>query len=175
MDAIFDSWLETQHSEGMALAAASDRLALQPGAEAPPREYLAHFDCRTVVKSGAVVKVWDGGCTALVRFPADYLRVVNPAWVVALLRPARIHHPNVAPPAICLGHISPGTPLVELLHQIHDILTFHKVTPREDDALDREACAWARANLQRFPVDDRPLRRRALELDLSPITPEAGA
>jgi hypothetical protein len=35
---------------------------------------------------------------------------------------------------------------------------------REDDALNKAACAWAREHQDRFPVDRRPLRRRQLEL-----------
>jgi hypothetical protein len=34
---------------------------------------------------------------------------------------------------------------------------------REDDALNRHACAWARKNASRFPIDDRPMMRRRLE------------
>ena len=33
---------------------------------------------------------------------------------------------------------------------------------REDDALNREACAWARHHADRYPVDRRPLKRRTL-------------
>ena len=37
MDRIFQSWLERQHEEGVALAAASDVLSLFPETELPPR------------------------------------------------------------------------------------------------------------------------------------------
>jgi hypothetical protein len=42
------------------------------------------------------------------------------------------------------------------------ITSYQKVTMREDDALDRDACAWARRNQFRFPVDDRGMTRRAV-------------
>ncbi|HVR30785.1 MAG TPA: hypothetical protein VMS86_14780 [Thermoanaerobaculia bacterium] len=45
---------------------------------------------------------------------------------------------------------------------------------REDDALNREACVWARANQHRFPLDRRPLKRRALRFELRPMAVEPG-
>jgi hypothetical protein len=38
---------------------------------------------------------------------------------------------------------------------------------REDDALNHVACVWARANQSRFPIDPRPLRRRAARFNVS--------
>jgi hypothetical protein len=60
-------------------------------------------------------------------------------------------------------------PLVDLLYQVYEILTYQKLTPREDDALNKEACHWARANQKRFPIDRRPLKRRSLALEVEPI------
>jgi hypothetical protein len=51
---------------------------------------------------------------------------------------------------------------VELLFRTYDLLTWRNFTPREDDSFDRAACAWARRNLDRFPTDPRPLKRRSL-------------
>ena len=170
MDRIYNSWLDKQHDEVMALAAASDRLMVVPHPETPPRAYVVRFDCLTLVRAGGDVTLWDGGCDVLFRFPTDYLRVVTrPEWIVALRSPAHLYHPNAVAPFLCIGHITPGTSLVRLIHQVHDLLTFAKYTPREDDALNREACAWARANGQRFPVDVRPLRRRVVSFDVDPV------
>ena len=169
MDAILHSWLERQHAEALALAQASDRLTLVPDGETPPRGYIVRFDCRTLVHSGGEVKP-AGECVVLFRFPHDYLRVVpDPAWIVALLAPNNLFHPNVAPPFLCIGRIAPGTSLCELIFQVYEVLTFAKLTPREDDALNRDACVWARNNMQRFPVDTRPLRRQAADFDVTPI------
>jgi len=68
-----------------------------------------------------------------------------------------------------LGHIDPGTSLVQLLEQCFDIITYNKVTMLESDALNHEACTWARNNKHRFPLDRRSLKRRQLELQLDSI------
>ena len=57
--------------------------------------------------------------------------------------------------------MQPGTPLVDLIYQLYEIITYHNVEMRENNALNLEACSWARSNLDRFPIDRRPLRRRA--------------
>jgi hypothetical protein len=101
-------------------------------------------------------------------FSSDYLRTVNPFETLTLFEPLNTFHPNVAfgAPFICVGHIVPGTSLVDLLYQVYEILTYQKLTPREDDALNKEACRWARANQGRFPIDPRPLKRRPLALEV---------
>jgi hypothetical protein len=48
-----------------------------------------------------------------------------------------------------------------------------KVTMREDDALNRAACQWARQHPERFPVDRRPLKRRAVTLHMSDVSERA--
>jgi ubiquitin-protein ligase len=79
-----------------------------------------------------------------------------------------VWHPNVSRelPLICIGRLTSGTSLVEILHQLFDILTYQKYNPREDDSLNKAACAWARNNRQRFPIDARPLKRRSVELEV---------
>jgi hypothetical protein len=55
---------------------------------------------------------------------------------------------------------------VEILYRCYDVITFNKVTMREDDALNRDACVWARRNRARFPVDTRPLKRTSPDRDV---------
>lgn len=176
MDRIMQSWLERQHVEATALAAASDHLTLLHDAETPPRSYIVRFHCHTMVQAGGGEVEPTSECVVLFRFPLDYLRVVpDPAWIVALLSPRNLFHPNVAPPFMCIGRIAPGTSLCELIYQVYEVLTFAKLTPREDDALNRDACAWARRNMQLFPVDTRPLRRQGADFEINPITLESSA
>ena len=80
-------------------------------------------------------------------------------------------HPNISDraPFICVGRIGPGTALVDLIYQVHEIITYNKATVREDDALCAAACCWARQNSHRLPVDTRPLQRRRVELTVEPI------
>jgi hypothetical protein len=82
-----------------------------------------------------------------------------------------VFHPNISDkaPFICVGKLAPNTPLVDILYQCFEIITYNKVTMREDDALNTEACVWARENQHRFPIDRRPLKRRALDLEVEQI------
>jgi hypothetical protein len=79
-----------------------------------------------------------------------------------------VFHPNISDklPFICVGKLAPNTPLVDILYQCFEIITYNKVTMREDDALNMQACVWARENQHRFPIDRRPLKRRTLDLNV---------
>src|SRR6266446_2318 len=72
-------------------------------------------------------------------------------------------HPNISAPFMCLGHIAPATPLVDLIYCSFELITYIKCTMRENDALNREACGWAR-HQARFPLDRRPLKRRPMAM-----------
>jgi hypothetical protein len=160
MDAILRLFLETQQREGMRLAAESDLLALHA---LDLQRYVAEFSCRGLARDvHGAVREHDRFVVGI-RFPESYLRIVNPAELLTWLGPREIWHPNVRPPFVCLGRIAPATPLVDLLHRCFELITFENVTMREDDALNREACAWARRNRERFPIDRRPIKWRAVE------------
>lgn len=174
MDAVLDTWLRQQHAESVALNADSDVLALHPEpGEFPPRRYLARFNGATMVRErGRVVRTQ--GFDVLIQFPADYLRrVPDAARIVGLLAPRNAFHPNVAPPFVCTGHLQPGTGLREIVYQVYEILTFQRFTPREDDALNPDACVWARNHMHLFPLDARALRRRAAKFTVAEM--ESGA
>jgi hypothetical protein len=171
MDSIFRSWLTCQLAEATKLAADSDILTLCPGTGAPPQDYLARFESPTLVREGGAI-TQRTGFEVLVHFPPDYLRSVpHPMRVVALLTPRTTYHPNVSSPFVCLGNIAPGTSLCELLFQAYEMLTFNKLTPREDDALNRDACAWARGHMGLFPLTSRPLLRRVASLNIEEVAP----
>ena len=76
--------------------------------------------------------------------------------------PLDAFHPNIRPPFLCPGRLKPGTSLVDIIYQCFEIITFQKVTMREMDALNRNACAWTRKNTARFPIDKRGLKRDAI-------------
>jgi hypothetical protein len=168
-DHILAAFLERQLAEGTALAAESDILELRPFEPASPQHYVARFHCQGLVRTPAglvaeaerfVVGVW---------FPDDYLRVADPFTVLTLLEPWTAHHPNIRAPFICVGAIAPGTGLVDILYRCWEVITFRKVTMREDDALDHQACAWARHHQHLFPTDARPLKRRAVEFGVEVV------
>ena len=165
-DPVLRSFLERQAEEGRALARASDILELD--CLPTGQHFIAHYACRGLVKEpGGAVREADAFHVG-VFFGADYLRAVNPVETLTLFSPLNTYHPNIAfgGPFICVGHIAPGMHLVDLLYQVFEILTYQRLTPREDDALNKECCRWARANQARFPIDRRPLKRRTLALEV---------
>jgi hypothetical protein len=168
-DPIFRAFLQRQAEEGMALARESDILDL----ECLPtgRHFVARYSCRGLVKEpdGAVREA--DSFHVGIYFGDNYLRTANPYETVTLFAPRNTFHPNVSfgAPFMCTGRISPGMSLVDLLFQVYEILSFQRLTPREDDALNKEACRWARSHQDRFPIDRRPLKRRTLTLDVEPV------
>jgi hypothetical protein len=165
-DPILRSFLSRQTEDGRALAQASDILDLD--CLPTGQHFIAHYSCKGLVKEpDGLVREADAFHVG-VYFGGDYLRTVNPYETLTLFGPLNTYHPNVAfgAPFLCVGRIAPGMPLVDLLYQVYEILSYQKLTPREDDALNKEACRWARANQCRFPVDRRPLKRRPLVLEV---------
>jgi ubiquitin-protein ligase len=163
MNRVIEAFLRAQFREGMDLAEQSDLLDLVP-LDPPPvvRRYIACFHCTGLVRapSGEIVEA--NQFAVAIAFPDDYLRWAEPSQVLTWLSPREVFHPNISNrgPFICIGRMGPGTALVDLLYQIHEIITYNKATVREDDALNVDACQWARANAARLPVDRRPLKRR---------------
>jgi hypothetical protein len=168
-DAIYESFLRRQHEEGMRLKNESDILDLAVMPVDPPDRYMARFNCRGLVRDRVGHISEANEFYVGVRFPADYLRRADPLEVLTWLGPRDVFHPNISDraPIICVGRLAPGTGLVDILYQLFEIITYQKVTMREDDALNRDACGWARLNRDRFPIDDRPLKRRTRELSVT--------
>jgi hypothetical protein len=177
-DAILHAFLRRQYEDGLALASESDLVEIVPGADLagrPPDRFFVRFTCTGLVKDGeSIVEANDFAVG--IWFPEDYVRSADPFRVLTWFGPRHVWHPNISAqaPAICVGRLTPGTGLVDLVYQCWEIITWNKVTMREDDALNREACQWARANLARFPVDTRPLKRRALAMHTTDVSPGAG-
>jgi hypothetical protein len=162
-DTILASFLARQYEEITELAAHSDVVEILQHGPVPPDHYILRFHCRGLIKTRAGVAEADWFDVGL-RFPEDYLRRVSVPEIVTWLWPPNTYHPNVLPPYVCLGRVRPGTALRDLVYQLYEIITYHKVVMREDDALNHEACAWARQHQEKFPLETRPLRRRALTL-----------
>ena len=160
-DKIYEGFLRRQEEQGMALAADSDRLDLLPGPGEPPDAYIAKFHCKGFVRPALSAVTIAEHFLVAIKFPADYLRRAEPFDVLRWVSPREVFHPNISDkaPFICIGRLAPGTSLVDILYQCFEIITYNKVTMREDDALNHEACAWARSNQHRFPIDTRPLKR----------------
>lgn len=167
MDIVFNSWLERQYRDALALACASDvlRIACEPDAQ-PPRQFIAQFDCPTMVCNGECVTRVQGFAVHF-HFPPEYLRVpVGVGHLINLIAP-RVFHPNVSHPFICVGPVAPGTSLLELIYRVYEILSFQKFTPREDNALNRDACVWTRRHLDLLPLSRAPLKRRVASFSVT--------
>jgi hypothetical protein len=161
-DRIFESFLASQAEDAQALDRASDLLAICPVGPSPSDRYILDYRCTGLVRDPAGQIVEASHFLVGVRFPADYLRVASTFNVLTWLGPPTTWHPNISNefPVICVGHLEPGTGLVDLAYQIHAVITWQKVTMDESNALNRAACQWARGHRDRFPVDRRPLKRR---------------
>ena len=139
-DKILTAFLLKQLAEGTALARASDIVRLQPEPGPAPQRYLAEFRCKTLTAgpNGSVVP--GNGCGVGIWFQDDYLRRAEVPEVVTLLGPVNLFHANISFPFICVGRLKPGTPLVDLLYQIFEIVTYQKITMNERNALNFAAC-----------------------------------
>jgi hypothetical protein len=168
-DRVLAAFLDRQLEEGRALAAESDLFDLVP-IDGPGRQrYLVELRCTGLVQRDGGEIVEADRFVIGVWFPDHYLREADPYRVLTWLDPIRTWHPNIRAPFVCAGRISPGTPLVDLVYRCFELVTFNRVTMREDDSLNREACAWARHNLHRFPIDSRPLKRRAADFAIETL------
>jgi hypothetical protein len=165
-DDVFRTFLSAQCSAGMALARRSAVLELSPQSDDAPDRYIADYRCFGLVHENGQVTIADRFIVGI-HFPADYLRVFRPERVITILAPTNVWLPNVAGPILCPGAMRPGTPLVDLLMQVFEVLTGHRITMDERLALNPDACLWARANRDAFPVDRRPLCARTQLPDIS--------
>jgi hypothetical protein len=182
MDTVLRAFLERQFVDGMALAAASDLLDLVPiefpVEDGPPVRYLAKFSCTGLRMIDGAVREANEFVVGIT-FTPDHLVTVDPMRVITWVAPDDFHHPNVGrgplrshgPLTICVGNVWPGVSLVDLLYQTFEVITYHKVTMTESDALNWEACQWARWNADRFPVDRRPLKRASRGLEIYEVEP----
>jgi hypothetical protein len=168
------NFFEANEHNAIALAAASDILDLEVLDGPPAQHYLARFKCKGLVRAAngniEIAKRFDVG----IWLPDNYQEEFDPVRVLFWFGPRNVLHPNIAPPVVCPGHAYPGMPLVELLYQLFEMITWRKVKMDETDALNRPACIWARNNGHRYPVDNRPLKRRTLTLDVATVPGSQG-
>jgi hypothetical protein len=173
VDAIFGHWLRAQHEDALALTRESDRLRVLPAGEAPALAYVVELDCRGLIRSAQGEVQQHEGFHIWIGFREDHLRRVDPLRLAMCKEP--LWHPNaLATPIgsmICPGAARPGVGLTALIEQYYSILTWQKVN--RADALNPEACEWSR-NWDGKPIDDRPLRRRKLQIRLTPAAVEGG-
>jgi hypothetical protein len=174
-DRVFQEFLDRQYQEGLALMADSDILRLLPVTGPGSDRYVAEYQCRGLVQNEAGEIVEHNLFAVGIWFPEDYLRRVDVSSVVSYLGPSpRPWHPNIRPPFVCL-HITPGTPLTDILHSCYELFTW-SLKNTGDEGLNHAASQWARhQDSSWFPIDRRPLRRRRLRLEVQPADKEGQA
>ena len=105
-DPILRRFLEKSWGNARALAERSDILELVPVDGDPPSTVIAHFRAGCYVMSANGPRIHEGGFTVGFRFPDRYLSAVLPWEMAQVVGPLNLWHPNVRPPAICLGRPS---------------------------------------------------------------------
>jgi hypothetical protein len=171
-DKILESFLTRQHEAAEELAAASDILKVQAVDAEPHQRWIAEYHARGLIQAASGEIVEADGFAVGIWLPEDYLRVVRPGQVLTYLGPHRHPwHPNIRPPFVCL-RIAPGTALVDLLYWCYEMWTW-SLYYTGDEGLNHAAAQWARGqDRSRFPIDRRPLKRRHLDIHLTPAVTE---
>lgn len=159
------SFLERSFSDAKKLADESDILEFIMAAGDPVNKCVARFHAPGLVRNPATGEITTAPfCDVGIWFPDDYLSRCMPFEVITWLYPIHAWHPQIKAPFACLGHLNEGTRLVDILYQCYEIWTYQKVNWA--DPLNREAADWGRRELERFPIDRRPLKRRLVDVQL---------
>jgi ubiquitin-protein ligase len=160
IDSVLASFLEEQYRRWEEFAPLTDRVHVHAVGATPAQRYVAEFDCKGLVRRNDGEVVEASKFVVAISFAEDHLRKpVEPIGLAWMLHPSDVFHPNIAPPGIiCLGHLTGATGLLDVIYQIHSILTYQNASL--EDCLNREAADWARTHQDRLPVDRRPLKRR---------------
>ena len=114
-------------------------------------------------RDAQVKKVW--GAMAFTSGPAEVLAYLGPV--------ANPFHPNLRSPFVCF-EVRPATSLTDLIFSLFELVTWSLVSTH-DEGLNHEASQWHRnhKDSRRFPIDCRPLKRRALNFTVTPLDPKS--
>ena len=166
-DPIYEAFMRRQLEEGMELARSSDLLRLHIPPMSPPH-VVAEFLCNGLIREGDGEIKQASSFHVGIWFPPDYLRRADTFEMLRMFTP-HVWHPNISSelPLICIGRLVAATPLVDILYQIFEVLTYAKYNT--NDSLNKAACAWTRDHQGQLPIDRRPLKRRALSLEVQPV------
>lgn len=169
-DRIRHSFLVRQHEDALQLNADSDIVTATPVEGDPPDRYVIDYRCRGLVRGvDGSVRPHDRFVVAL-HFSDEHLRSIpNPFQALSVLHPVGAFHPNIAAqaPFICPGRLPPGMGIVEITYQLWELWTWRSFNLV--DGLNKEACRYARAHQADFPLDPRPIKRRAATFTVEPL------
>jgi len=165
-DQLFIDFLEDQHDPAMALDQESNMIKIHPKGPKPYQEYDVEFFCKGLVQTRTGIEKVEGFLVNF-NFPSEYLRRENPSEIITILWPFPVFHPNCLFHLICTGHKRKGTMLSEFIHSCHRIFTYQMYNLDRNEAMNKNAWLFARKNVHRFPVDDRPLIPRRFSVTVN--------
>ena len=148
MDRVYEMFLENTAANVEELRQKSDVVEVTAIPPFPASTYVCTFRvphlCRLPV---GTVAPQPGPVVCVIRFPEDYVRSVDPHLFmnVARIQTPGFLHPNVTGGRVCLGKaFKPGTPLVAVVWQLFEMVTYRNCTVDERNALNPEACRLVR-------------------------------
>lgn len=148
--------LESEYHRLLDLRSRSDFIDLEALEGTPPKRYRIAFKCK-----GLMLHPSSGQpCVTVNHVMEAYLPTGYPAEPPYIRWMTPIFHPNISKAgSVCIGIAdqdwAPSLSLAWLVEQIADMITYKSFNI--DDPWNREAADWAKDNIDRFPVDDRPL------------------
>jgi hypothetical protein len=157
---IEQEFLAAQLREALELASESDLVDVLP---LGPRTYAVRFQCKGLVqeRDGTVHEA--DRFVVEIQLGKDHLRVKPGPMIMRMAHPANCFSANIVAPLMCGGDLGIGVSVVDLIYQAFEMITWQNVTIREEDALNRAACQWARSHPDDYPIDTRPLKWRRPE------------
>lgn len=152
--------LEAEYQQLLDIRSRSDLLDIEALEGTPPKRYRVTFKCKGIMlhpNSGkpCVTTRHTMEVYLPARYPAEppYIKWITP-----------IFHPNFSKGgSVCIGIAgkdwAPSLNLAWIVEQIADMITYRFFNI--NDPWNKEAAEWARDNIDKFPLDDRPLFRLA--------------
>lgn len=97
-----------------------------------------------------------------------YLHLDYPRTPPQLTWLTDIFHPNILPPSqnggVCIGYWTPAESIDQLCIRIAEMVQMKNVNPYHP--LNPTAAEWVKINLDKLPVDERPIMKPQLEIEL---------
>jgi len=173
-DPVMRDFLRESHDELKRKCQRGGLLSFVSLGQTEPWLYRLKFQTRGFIRDGDGEIVTTERHVVALRFGPEYLSQADRFAMLRLMEPPGIvFHPNIAiSGAICV-EIYPGESLLEICQSLHDLFRWRLRQYDERDALNRDACAWGRQNIDR-PIDDRPLFGPRLKLQWQPATNARG-
>ena len=146
---LYLEFLQAQHRNMDEFALDSDRLKIFACSHVHgtdiPNAYMIKLRCRSAAMEDGKVNVADREHVLGFAIPPDYQRkAYDSMMLLTLLHPHNLFGPNIKGHVLCIGPIAPATPFVAVIRRCFEVITCQRITMSEKDALNRDACQWAR-------------------------------